>query len=435
MNRLTHILPVMSALMCLALSCKAQTDLEDYAVQFKTRFAFMQDVIFNTPSFETPAPSPSITTGTRVNEIDETIDRNIDMLKGKTGLSLYGQAYYRPISGSVSDTEDTYSRYNSRWQVGIEWNYFQSALYKNADRIRELRLQGENEQLEFARLSLDQTVRQYREDVRRRYDSMLMYVLQMHSDNLDLLSRTQMSLLHNGKLSSDELLKVIGEKAETDNRLTAIKADTSLSPQPSAPLASVVQIDTTLLLRHVAMCSHDIRRLELEQEILECRYRDANYLKTTSITPFISYSYYTRPEIRNAHNLDIGISFRLPLSTETRRQRNAIKAEINLKDQYRQQVIGRITADVRALLHDITIQNRNIRGEMERIDRLKEYISDRSVSYANVSGEYNYLDRLQEYNTLLASWERLLTFQYQRDCSLIELQNYILDKSITDFIK
>ena len=65
---------------------------------------------------------------------------------------------------------------------------------------------------------------------------------------------------------------------------------------------------------------------------------------------------------------------------------------------------------------------------------VKEYIRDRENSYKNVAGDYNHIDRLQEYDTFLSSWERMLDFQYQRDSKLIELQGFVIDKPIEDFL-
>jgi hypothetical protein len=58
----------------------------------------------------------------------------------------------------------------------------------------------------------------------------------------------------------------------------------------------------------------------------------------------------------------------------------------------------------------------------------------RRNSYKNVAGEYSRIDRLAEYNAYLQSWERLISYQYQRDNKLIDLQSYIVDMPINDFL-
>lgn len=419
----------------ITVSSQAQTSFEEYLKLFDQRFTIMHSLIYDEAAQQEPANSQlGFSTKDRVREVDEEVDRNIDLLKSKTGLTATGQIDYRPIYTSVSDNDEPYTNYNSRWQVGIEWNYFQSALYKNASRIQELRLRGEVEQLDFQKSNLQNILLRQKLTTKNHYHDLLMYVLQIHSDNLDLLSRTQVFLLKNGKISSDDLLKVMSDKAEIDNRLTSMKSDTALTPTPSRPQANIVAVNTAMLKEHISRYNQDLKKLELEKEMLQCQYDDVDYWKTTSISPFVRYSYYTRPDVSNTHSLDVGISFRLPINTETKKHRSAIKAEQELKSQYQQDILDRISNEVDAIIHDLDICNKNIDGEYERMKVVKEYIRDRENSYKNVAGDYNHIDRLQEYDTFLSSWERMLDFQYQRDSKLIELQGFVIDKPIEDFL-
>lgn len=422
-------------LLMISANALAQESFGDFQALFEKRFATLHDVIFRTAANGgDDTKGLSFSTRERVKEIDDEVDRNIDVLKSKTGLTATGQVFYRPLTKTVSDADDPVSGYNSRWQVGIEWNYFQSALYKNASRIRELRLKGEAEQLNFQNNNLQNILLQQRLATKNRYRELMMNVLQIHSDNLDLLSKTQVFLLKNGKISSDDLLKVMSEKAEIDNKLTAMKADATLTSVPSHPQPDIVVVNRDMLKQHIAQYNQDLRKLELEKEMLQCQYDDVDYWKTTSIAPFLRYSYYTRPDVSNTHSLDVGISFRLPINTETKKQRNALKAEQELKAQYQQDILSQLSKQVDVIIHDMDVYNKNIIGEYERMNVLKTYISDRTNSYKNVAGEYNHIDRLQEYNTFLSAWERMLDFQYQRDCKLIELQGFIIDKPVEDFL-
>lgn len=413
----------------------AQNTFDDYLKLFEKRFDVLHELIFNETAKESDAKTEfQFSARERVREVDEQVNRNIDLLKSQTGLTATGQAYYRPVSSSVTDIDEQYGGYNSRWQVGIEWNYFQSALYKNASRIHELRLKGELEQLNFQSNNLQNILQQQDMAAKNRYHGLLLNVLQIHSENLDLLSRTQVFLLKNGKLSSDDLLKVMNEKAEIDNKLTSMRCDTSIIPVQSRPQPDMIAVNREMLKQHISLYNKDVRKIELEKEMLQCQYNDVDYWKTTSISPFVRYSYYTRPDISDTHSLDVGISVRLPLSSETKKQRNAIKAEQELKEQYQQDVLAKLLSKVDEIIRDIDVCNATIAGEYARMAEVKEYINGRTESYKNVAGEYNHIDRLQEYDMFLSAWERMLDYQYQRDSKLIELQGFVIDKPIEDFL-
>ena len=256
--------------------CMAQDSFEDYQNLFEKRFAIMQNLVFDMPAESGKVNAKlDFSPEERVKEVDDKVKRDIELLKSRNGLTATGQINYRPVYTTIDDTDEPYNGYDSRWQIGVEWNYFQSALYKSASRIQELRLKGETEKLEFQKNNLQGILLNQNITLRNHYHALLMYVLQIHSDNLDLLSRTQVFLLKNGKISSDDLLKVMNEKAEIDNRLTSMKADTSLVAIQSCPKASIVLFDREMLKQHMSMYNYDMRKLELEKDILQCQYEDA----------------------------------------------------------------------------------------------------------------------------------------------------------------
>ena len=264
--------------------CMAQDSFEDYQNLFEKRFAIMQNLVFDMPAESGKVNAKlDFSPEERVKEVDDKVKRDIELLKSRNGLTATGQINYRPVYTTIDDTDEPYNGYDSRWQIGVEWNYFQSALYKSASRIQELRLKGETEKLEFQKNNLQGILLNQNITLRNHYHALLMYVLQIHSDNLDLLSRTQVFLLKNGKISSDDLLKVMNEKAEIDNRLTSMKADTSLVAIQSCPKASIVLFDREMLKQHMSMYNYDMRKLELEKDILQCQYEDAEFMDSVSM--------------------------------------------------------------------------------------------------------------------------------------------------------
>ena len=271
--------------------------------------------------------------------------------------------------------------------------------------------------------------------MRYRYYGRLLSVLNYHAENLRLLMDTQVFLLQGGKISSDDLLKIINEQAEIDRQLIAIRADSVVEPQPAnRGIAYISVADTAALMRYIREEHRDVRKLDMRLELLKVQRRNIDYLQTMDILPFARFSYYNRPFAHNTHNIDIGVSFKIPLSGETARKRRALAAEQNVVRYEQARVAGELERELVALLRDLDNYNENIYGEYVRMANLRRYLSMRIDSYGNVAGEYSRIDRLQEYNAYLQAWERMLAYAYQRDCRLIDLQSYIMDEPVSRYL-
>lgn len=420
----------------LALGLWAQQDAGKLLSAYEARFALMDSLLFSSK----PLPSGlltgvSFTEPQRIDEIDNWTQARIDAAKSKTGLEISGQTYFRPGSGIGYDPDDPLAAYNFKAQAEIQWHIFQSSLYKRANKIKQLRLQGEMAQLEFEKEAIAQTIIDQKLDSRRKHDAELLVLLQYHSDNLAVLTETQTYLLQNGKISSDDLLKLMSDKADIDRQLTAIKSDSLIKENLLAAEANLMLIDTLELLSHLRMNHRDLAKLDMQAELLECRREGIDYLQTMSVSPFARYAWYNRPGASNSNNIDLGVSFKIPLSAEASKERKALKAEQEKVRRQQQALREQLEREVGLILLELHSYNQSIRGEVERLKKLKAYMADRNNSYMNRIGEYNRLSRLMEYNACLASWEKLVNYEYQRDCKLIDLQSYIMDKPITEFVK
>ena len=371
----------------------------------------------------------------RVKEIDDMVEAQVAAMKSHMGLDLRGQTYVRPGKGLSYDPDDPLVAYNAKVQVEIEWNIFHSSLYKRALKIQELLLKGELNQLEQEKQAIEQTIILQKLSARHQYYGKLLTLLNNHADNLTLLAETQAYLLRNGKISSDDLLKLINEKAEIDRQLIAIRADSIINQLPIRPEATCITVlDTAALLGHIRMEHHDLKRFMLRRDLLETQRQNIDYLQTMDILPFTRFSYYNRDNVHNTHNVDIGVTFKIPLTDETSRQRKALKAEQDVVRRQQDVATVQIEREILLILRELDNYNDNIKGEFERMRQLKGYLSMRINSYDNVSGEYSRIDRLQEYDAYLQAWERMISYAYQRDCKLIDLQSYVMDCPISQFL-
>ena len=407
--------------------------------RYSERFAVMDSLVFRLPKDTLLSSLDSVAmdfiVSERVLEIDAEVEAKISEMKSRTGLDLSGQAYVRPNKIINVDADDPLVAYNAKIQAELQWNIFHSSLYKRASKIRELRLQGELSQLEHEKRAIEETVFLQKLAVRYRYYGHLLSVLRVHAENLKLLMDTQVYLLQNGKISSDDLLKLINEQAEIERQLIAIKADSVITELPMNTRGAYVSVaDTAALMMYVRAEHHDLKKLSLRQELLEVQRKNIDYWQTMNIFPFVRYSYYNRENAHNTYNVDVGVSFKIPLTSETSKRRKSIRAEREVV-RYEQEVAAEeIEREIMLILRDLENYNENIYGEFERMESLKNYLGMRINSYNNVIGEYSRIDRLSEYNAYLQAWERMLGYVYQRDCKLIDLQGYIMDEPVSNYL-
>lgn len=448
---MTRILLITSLLVGLNLSIAAQEtrrtplpstlrntpqEASSFLSGFDKRFALMDSLIFNDSIPQAVViPHAHFVKSERVQEVDDVVQAQAEAYISKTGLEISGQIYGRPGEGIGYDPDDPLAAYFGKAQAELQWHIFQSSLYKRANRLQELKLRGDIDQLAFEKESIARTITNQKIASRRKHDAVLSGLLRYHYENINLLTDAQAYLLANGKISSDDLLKLLSDKAEIDRQLTTILSDTAVTEQITAPNVVYFDTDSAALITHIAQSHLDLRRLDLEMELNDCRRDATDYVGTLSVSPFARYSFYLRNHAKSSQNVDVGVSFKIPLSSETTKQRKALEAERRVIARRQEDARQQILHEVQLILLELRGYNQNIYGEYERMKELKSYINMRTNSYENRVGEYNRLSRLQEYNAYLAAWERLVSFEYQRDSKLIDLQSYVMDQPVSNFVK
>ena len=438
---------VAATIMLFPSGVSAQTLLEatpktrDMLARVDSRFAVMDSVIFRNPHLSAlpdmvDSTIARISQTERVEPIDRVVDAEIAEWKSKTGLDFRGQVYVRPGAGLSYDPDDPLVAYNAKIQAEVEWNIFHSSLYKRASKIKELQLAGEIRQLGYARDDLDEAILLQKKHVRFRHFGRMLTVLNLHFDNLQLLLETQMYLLEHGKISGDDLLKIINEQTELERQLISIKADSVVEAIfPPSAVAYIEVTDTAGIIKSIHDNNIELRKLDLQYDLLGLQRRNTDYLQTMNILPFVRFSYYNRQNVHNTHNLDVGVSFKIPFSSEMAKKRKVIAAEQNVVRYEQQQLEGEAYKDLQLIFHDLEIYNENIKGEHLRMQSLKKFLDMRTHSYKNVDGEYSRINRLQEYNSYLQAWERLLEYIYRRDLILIDIQRHLLTEPVSKYVR
>lgn len=410
--------------------------------RFENHFNLLDSLIFKSGQGTSAdgAMTPGIVLqGTGLNAIDSLIDIKVETqkraLKSETGLLLSGNAYYRTGQGVGVDPDenDALAAYAAKAQVELRWNIMSSSLIGRKGRLNELGLQGQLEHVAMEQEHARMVIEEQKEYFRLEYDSLLASILQLRINNLQLLNDAQSYLASDRSIGTDELLKIMDEQAIAERLLTSIPKDYPVAAQLIMPQGRVVSLDTALLKRHIREHSLQQQVSDLQIALLQQKEKNTTYWSAMNLAPFVRYSYYVRPEVKNPSNIDAGIAFQLPLSTQESRKRRALSAERVQMSVEKEQLMQQLMEEVETILLDIERANRGLAGELKRIGLMREYMQLRRENYQGHIGEYNFMSRIKEYNHYLTCWENYYSYQYKRDCCIAELQMYLPQQSVLDF--
>ncbi len=412
--------------------------------QFEERFLLLDSLIFtenNTPTVQNRTTDTIIYNTNSIDsiqiKIDSLIDRKIDAqklaLKHETGLTINGQAYFRLDDNLSIDEDDAVSRYGAKVQADLRWHFLNSSVLHRKGRLNEIDLQGEIERKNYERTNISLLVAKQKELFRIKNDSLLSSILKHRIYNLTLLNSGQQYLLQNGNITSDDILTTLNEKAEAERLLASLIDTIAPTSNLYKPSGVIVDIDTVKLMEYIRQYNANLSILDLESQLLEQQQQNNSYWTSLNVSPYIRYSYYFRDDLPNSANVDLGLSFIIPLSGETSKQRKTMTTELKILEIEKNQLSQQIQDNIKLILLDIERLNRASQSELHRMQEIKKYIQTRTTAYHNGIGEYNFVSRMKEYNIYLLCWEKFLSFQYQRDCHIANLQTYLPNISILEF--
>ena len=361
------------------------------------------------------------------------VDRQIKALKAETGLLISGQTYYRLDEGFGIDDEDALSRYNAKMQVELRWNFLSSSLIDRKSRVGELQVKGDIERTAIEREYIQELAERQEEVLRIEYDSLLAGILQLRIGNLSLLAATQQYLVSDRSISTDELLKIMDEQAVAERQLAAIPGKWPLVQQLSSPQGQTVKVDTLRFMEYVMENDLQLHQAGLQMDLLRMQEESTNYWRTLNLSPFVRYSYYVRPEMKNSANVDAGMAFQIPLSSSQSKKRKALESERMQMSFEMEKQKNQLAGNIRMLFVELERANNGLQGEMDRIAGMRDYMQMRRENYQGHIGEYNVMQRLKEYNHYLVCWENYCSYLYRRNSILVQLQAFLGGAGILDF--
>lgn len=408
-----------------------------------SRFAMLDSLIFKTVPSERIVPGvfglKAAAAPVRKSDslfakaVNDRVEAEIGQIRRQTGVQVTGQTYYRFDDMLGMDEDDAVSRYRAKVQVEGRWYFLQSGLFKRRGRMNEARIKGEIDLLARTKDHTDISIARQKEFFRQQNDRLLASVLLHRIYNLDLLREADLYLLENENVSSDNLLRILNEKAEAERMLSTLRGDFEPATDLSTLSAYVIEIDTAALIKHIESTETDLKLLSLRCDLLEQQARNTSIWSDIRIAPFVRYSWYERTTLPNSSNVDAGLSFTIPINNIAARRRDAIRAQKHITELEREDILIVASDRIHFIAGEIERYNKASLGEWQRMRELKDYIKLRTNAYENRIGQYNRLSRLKEYNNYLLCMEKLLEFQYRRDCLVADLQGLLRDSSIMQY--
>ena len=381
---------------------------------------------------EAHAISPDLDMALRANTAAKLHEGN-----GATGLQLTGQAYYRIAgNGGVDDVAGDVGQglYRSKFQAELRWYFLQSSLFGKEGRrnIAELEERIARAGYEKEKIDINEFWVQNRIDT--YYDSITSGVLQHRVALLQLLDDAQQYLLGNENITSDDILKTLNDRLDAERKLAEIEGTYPAAMSLAGIKATIARIDSAALIKHVADEQGDMKILQLRMQLLEQREKNVKWWSAINVAPFIRYSNYFRVG-PDTYNLDAGITFTVPLNDEFRRKKRTLSSERVVLESEQERLSRRVADKTAIVVAEVGKLNRASMSEIKRIAGIREYLKGRNEAYKKGRGEYNRLSRAKEYAMYVGCLERLIEYQYRRDCLIANLQSLLPDETILRFVR
>lgn len=358
---------------------------------------------------------------------------------GKTGLQITGQAYYRlagnggvdDVAGETGSTAGTL--YRAKFQAELRWSILQSSLFQKEGRRKVADLEEQIARAGYEKEKIDINEFMIQNQIDQYYDSLMAGVLTHRVSLLQLLDDAQRYLLGNENISSDELVKVLNDRLEAERKLSEIEKTYPAATSLAGIQATTVHIDSAALIKHVATSQGDMKILRLRMALLEQKEKNVKWWNDINLAPFLRYAHYFRRVLPDSYNVDAGVTFTIPLNDEFKRKKRTILSDRAILEAEEERLSQRVADKTALVVAEVGRLDRASKSEFRRMNELKEYLRNRTDAYRKGMGEHNRLSRAREYAMYIACLERLIDYQYRRDCLVANLQSLLPDETILRF--
>lgn len=358
-------------------------------------------------------------------------------VRSETGLQFTSNYAYRKSTGSTSywDDEGDFSQLNHRFQSEISWNILQSSLVQAKNKIAVCRIGSELERVghkedmlsAYVRLLIIRNEQIYRQAVERIYTLRL--------EHLHLLEQTEQALLEHHSSGSDRLLEIMNDIFLLEQKLSSgVSTDVSIDGL-AYNRTDTVYIQTDRLLEMVDSCNYELVKWDLNRELLKFKVKQASFLASCSISPYLRYSAYHVVGRQNQSTVDMGVALRIPLSVEASKSRKLLKMEQKVCEANRNMSSQALKDEILRCIRDMYGWNDKLCQEYGRLSQIRCLLETRSEAYSRMDGIYSRPARIREYALYLACLEEILRLKYERNKVLIHLQGHLPNVCIGSLVE
>lgn len=433
--------------------------LEDYDRQFHLLDSLMQvpfdphasEALFGTDDFSVGQLSVfHVAQGTRQDgtvgaernaALEDLMNRKTEAeivsVKGGTGLQFSGTYAYRSSADGTSglDEEGNFSRFNHRFQSEISWNILHSSLVQAKQKVAACRIGLEQARVEHKSDRLSEYIDWLTARNEQTYRRAVECIYALRLKHLYLLEQTEQVLLEHQPAGSDRLLEIMNEIFVLEQKLSSSPSSVASVDGLAYNRMDTVRIQTDQLLEAVNAGNYGLVKLDLDHRLLGIKVKQASFLTSLDVSPFLKYSAYQVTGGRNKYTIDVGLTLRVPLSFEASRTRKMLKLEQKICEMNRvlsyQSLENEILQDVR----NLSGCNGRLCQEYGRLLRIRRLLETRSDAYSRMEGIYSRPARIKEYTLYLACLEEILRLKYEQNTALIHLQGYLPDVAIGSLLE
>ena len=408
--------------------------------RFDRQFVRLDSLIFRSSVFPSVVVLPEIdSTEVNTDELDKALANEararVREMKGNTGLSVSGQAYYRIDNPIIidNDDDDRPGTYDIKAQLEVRWSIFQMNLFHRKGKERAINIQQQIEHNLVKKELLSTAFADNYRIIDISYQGLLSGLLHERLENMNVLIDARTYLADIEANAGSDLLGLLKDRADIERQIANMDLEAQSQKRYPRFESVTIEVDTVALFDYILNGNLDVLTIDRRIELSKQEGKNLSYWDGVELAPFARYSHYIAGVYVRSTALDAGVTVKFPISSTTSRRRKTFEATSRLQEARRDVLINQLHHEMMLRIAEIYRINSAIRLQYDNAIELRDYLRQRTEMFQSFSGSYNRFLRMRDYEVYMHEVERVINLQYNLEKSLMALQQLIGDRSILDF--
>lgn len=408
--------------------------------RFDRQFERLDSMIFRSPIFPSIIVLPEIdSTEVDTEEFDRALREEararVSEMKGNTGLSLTGQAYYRLDNPIIvdKDEDDKEKNYDVKAQLELRWSIFQMNLFKRRGKENAINIQQEIEHNLVKKERLSYIAEENYRIIDIYYQGLLSGLLHERLENMNVLIDARTYLTDIEANSGTDMLGLLKDRADIERQIADMDLQAQAQTRYPRFECATVLVDTVALFDYILNGNLDVQTFDRRVELSRQQGANQTYWENLEVAPFVRYSHYLKGIYVRSTSLDAGLSVKIPLNFTASRRRKTFEATSRLQEARRDLLVDQLHNEMALRVAELYRLNSAIQLQYDNALELRNYLQQRTEMFKSFEGSYNRFQRMRDYEVYLHEVERVINLQYHLEKSLMALQQLIDDRSVLDF--